>query len=129
VLDCPPQTLHAVLAEAALHRPPCRSGAVLRQQLHHLADVSGMPNVTLQVLPTTAPYLPGMDGSFALFELVPLRGPVAAAHILTDPFVHEGQRAEEYARMFEGLSRAALDPSASAALIAGAAKRPANRKE
>lgn len=129
VLDCPPQTLHAVVAEAVLCRPPSRSNTVMRQQLRHLAEVTDMPNVTVQVLPTTAPYLPGMDGSFAVFELIPPRGPVAAVQTLTEPFVHEGRRGQEYADMFQQLSDAALDPTASADLITEAAERLTNREE
>jgi hypothetical protein len=129
VLDCPPQTLHAVVAEAALCRPPGRSPAVLRRQLHHLAEVTNMSNVTVQVLPTTVPYLPGMDGSFAAFELMPPYGPAAAVHDLTDPVIHEQGRAERYADVFEQLSKAALDEAASADLIAEAAKRSSNREE
>jgi hypothetical protein len=123
VLDGLPQTLQAVVAEAALRRPPGQSDTALRQQLCHLADVTTMPNVTLHVLPTTAPYLPGMDGSFAVFELFPSRGPVAAVQTLTEPFIHEGQRGQEYAEMFKQLSGAAMDPAASAVLITNAAER------
>jgi len=129
VLDCPPQTLHAVMAEAALRRPPGRSPAALRRQLSHLAEVVNTPNVTVQVLPTTVPYLPGIDGSFAAFELVPPYGPAAAVHDLTAPAIHEQRRAEQYADVFEQLSKAALDEAASADLIAEAAKRSANREE
>jgi transcriptional regulator with XRE-family HTH domain len=128
VLDCPPQTLHAVIAEAALRRPP-GPPTVLRRQLRHLAEVTNMPNVTVQVLPTTVPYLPGMDGSFAAFELVPPFERAAAVHDLTDPVIHEQRRAEQYADVFEQLSKSALDETASADLIAEAAKRSANREE
>ncbi|GAA4472950.1 helix-turn-helix domain-containing protein [Phytohabitans houttuyneae] len=129
MLDGPPQMLHTVVAEAALRRPPGRSAAVLRQQLYHLTELTAMPNITVQVLPASVPPLPGVDGSFASFDLGPPYGLVAAVHDLADPVIHELEGAERYAGVFEQLSVAALDEATSAALITEAAKRSSNREE
>ncbi|BCB84450.1 DUF5753 domain-containing protein [Phytohabitans suffuscus] len=125
----PPLTsLRVVVAEAALLRPPGRSSAVVCDQLQHLADAARLPHLTLQVLPTAAPYVPGMDGSFTIYEPVPPQPRVAVVHGLNGIFIHE-ECAELYADVFDQLSQAALDPEASAELIAGAAERSTIREE
>lgn len=124
----PLTTFRVVVAEAALHRPPGSSSAVVCDQLHHLVDALRLPQLMLQVLPTTAPYLPGTDGSFTVFEPVPPHPRVAVVHALTGPLINE-ERVELYADVFEQLSKAALDPAASADLIAKAAERSSNREE
>jgi transcriptional regulator with XRE-family HTH domain len=122
----PPLTsLRIVVAEAALHRPPGSSSAVVCDQLHHLVDAPRLPQLTLQVLPTAAPYLPGMDGSFTVFEPVMPHPHAVVVHALTGPLIHE-EHAELYAEAFEQLSQAALTPETSADLITEAAKRSSN---
>ncbi|MDQ7903076.1 DUF5753 domain-containing protein [Phytohabitans sp. ZYX-F-186] len=130
VLSGSPQaTIRAVVAEAALHRPPGRVAGVLRRQLHLLAERSTWPHISLQVLPASASYLPGMDTSFAVFDLGQPRGSVATVHGLTDPTIHEERCAAQYGQAFEQLSQAALDSAASAAVIAEAAERSPKREE
>jgi len=118
----PLTTLRVVVAEAALHRPPDSSAVVVRDQLHHLVDAPRLSQLTLQVLPTAVPFLPGMDGSFTVLEPVPPHPHAVVLHALTGPLIHE-EHAELYAGAFEQLSQAALTPEASADLIAEAAKR------
>jgi hypothetical protein len=93
-----------------------------------VTNLSNLPNVTVQVLPTSVPYLPGMDGSFVAFELVPPYGQAVAVHDLTDPVIHEQRGAERYADVFEQLSKAALDEAASADVIVEAAEGSDNRE-
>ncbi|HEV7934028.1 MAG TPA: helix-turn-helix transcriptional regulator [Actinomadura sp.] len=45
-----PPHLWAVVDEAALRRP-VGGGEVMREQIHHLVELTGLPNVTLQVVP------------------------------------------------------------------------------
>ena len=60
-----PVALAVVLDEAVLYH---RVGGpqVMRAQLQHLAEVSGRPNVDLQVLPNTAGAHPAVHGEFAI---------------------------------------------------------------
>ena len=58
--DDPPE-YWAVLNEAVIRRNVGGS-TVMRAQLGHLADLSGLPNVTIQVLPFSAGVHPAMDG-------------------------------------------------------------------
>jgi transcriptional regulator with XRE-family HTH domain len=41
---------------------------VRRRQLHHVIDVSDMPNVTVEIVPFTAGLLPGLQGQFLIYE-------------------------------------------------------------
>jgi transcriptional regulator with XRE-family HTH domain len=123
VLDGPPQAeLHAVVAETALARPPSRRSQALHRQLRHLAESARLPHITVQVLPSAAPYSPGAGGSFQVFELVAPCGPVAAVHGLVAPMIHEEQHAYQYIQVFEQLSATALDLETSVALITEAAE-------
>jgi transcriptional regulator with XRE-family HTH domain len=60
-----PVRFWCVIDEAALLRP-VGSHTVMRQQIRHLASMSTMDNVTLQVLPLAVGAHPGMDGSFVV---------------------------------------------------------------
>ena len=55
-------------AERGRAAPPGRRPAVMRDQLAHIADVAGLGNVTVQVLPYTAGAHPAMLGSFTLMQ-------------------------------------------------------------
>lgn len=124
----PLTTLRIVVAEAALHRPPGSSAAIVRDQLHHLVDGPRLPQLTLQVLPTAAPFLRGMDASFSVFAPVLPHPRVAVAHALTGPVFHE-EHAELYLNVFNQLSRVALNETASGDLIADVAKQSSEGKE
>ncbi|GAA0385494.1 helix-turn-helix transcriptional regulator [Streptomyces luteireticuli] len=58
---------HAVLDEAALHRP-YGGVAVMRGQLQHLVDLSEQPNVTLQVMPFQHGGHAGESGAFTVLS-------------------------------------------------------------
>ncbi|MBH1934916.1 helix-turn-helix domain-containing protein [Streptomyces sp. AV19] len=58
---------HAVLDEAALHRP-YGSASVMRGQLQHLVDLSEQPNVTLQVMPFRHGGHAGESGAFTVLR-------------------------------------------------------------
>ncbi|HZN20815.1 MAG TPA: helix-turn-helix transcriptional regulator [Micromonosporaceae bacterium] len=64
--DDPPR-ISVVMDEAVLHRP-VGGPAVMRGQLHHLAEVATQPQVDLCVLPFRAGVHPGVYGSFLLFD-------------------------------------------------------------
>ncbi|KNB52094.1 helix-turn-helix domain-containing protein [Streptomyces caatingaensis] len=58
---------HAVLDEAALHRP-YGDATVMRGQLQHLVDISEQPNVTLQVMPFRHGGHAGESGAFTVLR-------------------------------------------------------------
>ncbi|WDZ88025.1 DUF5753 domain-containing protein [Micromonospora cathayae] len=65
--DAPPQVV-AVIEEAVLRR---RVGdpAVMREQLHHLADVAGEPHVQVRLIPADGPWHTGLAGPFVLARM------------------------------------------------------------
>ncbi|HWR49076.1 MAG TPA: DUF5753 domain-containing protein [Pseudonocardiaceae bacterium] len=57
-----------IFSEAVLHSPVGGS-RVMRSQLENLLELSGQPNITVQVLPFAAGAHPGMEGAFAIVTL------------------------------------------------------------
>ncbi|WP_116209314.1 helix-turn-helix domain-containing protein [Streptomyces olivoreticuli] len=62
-----PLSFWAVIHEAVLHQRFASQPMLMREQLRHLLDVTGLPNVTVQIMPLSMAPNPGMMG---LFEIV-----------------------------------------------------------
>jgi transcriptional regulator with XRE-family HTH domain len=60
-----PLRMWAVIDEAALCRK-VGDNQIMREQLHHLVELSRLPHVTVQVLPFEAGAHPGLSGQFAV---------------------------------------------------------------
>src|SRR5690606_19841248 len=59
---------HAIVDEAALHRP-AGSSVTMRAQLEHLVDLASIrPNITIQIVPFSAGLYPGQSGTFVLMD-------------------------------------------------------------
>ncbi|GAA4736669.1 helix-turn-helix domain-containing protein [Phytohabitans rumicis] len=111
--------VQAVIAEAALRRPVGGAANTLQVQLAKTADGG---SVQARVLPATATYLPGMDGSFTVFELPkPYPNAVACTPHLGGVAIHQERATKWYADVFDRLWRVALPPQDAATLIADAA--------
>ncbi|MFC0530828.1 Scr1 family TA system antitoxin-like transcriptional regulator [Phytohabitans kaempferiae] len=110
--------VRAVIAEAALHRPVGATEDTWRAQLEQLSKGGEHGSVQVRVLPTSASYVPGMDGTFTVFDLAQSFVPAVAcrphAHSVA---VHDGRTTEWYARAFDQLWDAALPAAESARLI------------
>jgi transcriptional regulator with XRE-family HTH domain len=114
----PPVGVRAVVAEAVLRRPVGAPDVVWRAQLEHLAKSSEGGPVQLRVLPTQAGYVPGMDGSFTVFDLPQKQVPaLACSPCLDSVAVHEGRAGRWYAEAFDRLWEAALSATESARLV------------
>lgn len=119
-----PLELWAVIDEAALHR---RVGGpkVMLEQLHYLAEVAALPNVTLQVLPFEKGAHPGVAGAFSLIEfpeatvndVVYVDGP--AGNI----YLEKPLEVRRYTLIFDHLRAAALPPDDSVDLVDDMASR------
>ena len=73
IREAPGFSLNVMLSEATL-RHQVGGPEVMREQLHHLASVSELPNVSLRVIPFGAgPHFGLVAQSFTLFEFPPLR--------------------------------------------------------
>jgi transcriptional regulator with XRE-family HTH domain len=121
--------LRAVLSETIL-RCPVGGPGVMAAQLDHLAEVAGLPNVSLRVVPFSAGLHHGvLSGPFVMLRF-PLNGDgqdSEPATVYADGFTgalyldkpHEVTR---YTDAFENIWSAALDEPASRALIRKAAE-------
>lgn len=112
-----PLRLHVVLDESVLHRQP-GSRDVMREQLSHLYESSGLPHVKIQVLPFSTGARAAAIGSF-----VTLVGPAAELDVVYVDllggglFMEKPKELERYRSAFESLSAQALSPDASGDLI------------
>ncbi|MGV9248531.1 helix-turn-helix domain-containing protein [Streptomyces sp. NPDC003710] len=108
--DAPP--LRALLAEAVL-RTPLRDEAVWRKQLEYLMEVSGRPNITLQVLPqgvglhglvsTDVMFLRLLDGKTVAYTENAHRGEL----------IEENSSVERLQRAYDAMRDLALNPAES----------------
>lgn len=104
--------LNAVLDESVLHRT-IGGPDVSRTQLERVAEVAGLPNVQLQVLPFDAGLVP--VGAFTLVDF-PNAAHAQVAYIEHECGAMTMERPNEvrhYRRVFERLRASALSPSAT----------------
>ena len=118
VLDKTPTVRVASIIDESALRRPVHSAAVMREQLDHLGAVARRPNVELRVLPATVGLHPGLDGSFWLFRMPAPYPEVAYTEHLGGRLFMESPKSKRYARAYDRLLQAALDPRGSAKLIA-----------
>ena len=102
--------LWAVIDEAAIRRIE-GAGAVLKGQLEHLLDVEPRTNITLQLLPFSAGFHPGLYGSFMLMGFPEPNPDVVWVENLTNSVYFEGSEdVERYTEVFDHLRARALGP-------------------
>jgi transcriptional regulator with XRE-family HTH domain len=111
-----PPLVYLVMDEAALHRQ-AGSREVMRAQLAHLAEASGLVNVTVQVIPfTVGPHI-GLQGGFTLAE-APDRAVIVFVDNIADGQVSEtGDTVAQVTQRFDALRAEALPKKASRDLI------------
>ena len=116
----------AVLDEPAVSRP-VGGPVVMREQLHHLIELSTRPNtrLTIQVLPLSVGAHPGMNGPFVILEFQgPKDPPMVYLETATDGlYLEEPSDIERYTLRFNHLVARALGPDESRTMIAGLAER------
>jgi transcriptional regulator with XRE-family HTH domain len=118
-----PLSVWAVLNEAVIRR--LAGGAtVMREQLDHLAGLSALKNVTVQVLPFAAGAHSAMHGSFKIIEFPePVDPDVVYLEVQTGAlYLEKKEEVRRYSVMFDHLRAQALSPEASRALMAQAAR-------
>ena len=111
--------LIVLLDEAVLGRP-FGSADDVREQLDHLIDVSRQRNVSLQVVPFGAGLHAGLQGPFTILQYADDRdrNVVAVESHTGERFLEQPADVLEYLRIFDAISRKALDDHESRALIA-----------
>ncbi|MGI5339270.1 helix-turn-helix domain-containing protein [Streptomyces sp. CA-181903] len=109
---------HAVLDEAALHRP-YGDAEVMRGQLQHLVDLSEQPNVTLQVMPFRHGGHAGESGAFTVlrFPESDLPDVVYLEHLTGALYLDKPDEVAQYERVMGRLRADSLSPSGTRDLM------------
>lgn len=112
-----PPHIWAVVDEAAIHRV-VGGPDVMREQLQHLLELSGTPQVTVQILPFSAGAHAAAVGSFALLRGQSQDLDVVYVDLLGGGlFMEKPKELERYKSAFDYLRAQALDlPSSSEAI-------------
>ncbi|MGW9024141.1 helix-turn-helix domain-containing protein [Streptomyces sp. NPDC055722] len=118
-----PLRLWVVLDEAALRRV-VGSHNVMREQLEHLAEMSQLPHVTVQVLPFGMGAHPGLNGQYAILEFADAADSsvVYLEGVTSDLYLEKAHDVQKYAVMYEHLRAQALNVEQSRQFIADRAK-------
>lgn len=123
-----PPRLHAILDEGVLRRGP-DSPVVLRDQLRHVRTMAARPNITVQVVPFSAGFLPSTVG-FITFGLPDPTRPrvVFAEQALGGRGESKPEALGRFALAFDRLRALALSPADSDGFLARAVEECANRR-
>ncbi|GCE02487.1 helix-turn-helix domain-containing protein [Embleya hyalina] len=119
-----PLKLFQVLDEPVLRRR-VGSAAVTREQLLHIAEMTSLPNVRLQVIPFEAGPHTGMTGAFTVFQFpqsTGMRSIVYKESLIESWVVRRDDEVELYNTAFAELQGIALSPSKSLDMIHRAVK-------
>ncbi|MEU8591743.1 helix-turn-helix transcriptional regulator [Streptomyces sp. NPDC048664] len=118
-----PLRLWVVLDEAALRRV-VGNNLVMREQLEHLAEMSQLPHVTVQVLPFDAGAHPGLNGQYSILEFTDTADSsvVYLEGVTSDLYLEKAPDVQKYAVMYEHLRAQALSVEQSRQFISDVAK-------
>jgi DNA-binding XRE family transcriptional regulator len=113
-----PPRVWSVIDEAALRRP-VGGRAVMRAQLNHLAEVAGVPNVTIQVVPFGRGAHAAASGSFTVlrFGEPELPDVVYIEQLTTALYLEKPEDVDHYMEVMNHLSTQALTPAHSARFL------------
>jgi Domain of unknown function (DUF5753)/Helix-turn-helix domain len=115
--DPPAPRYHLIIDEGALHRSiggPAVMGAALRR----VVEASGLPNVTIQVLPYSAGAHPALDSTFLLLEFAaPVPSVVYVEGLIGQIYLEGPQDIERYQRVFGHLQTISCDARQSIELL------------
>ncbi|GAB2754479.1 helix-turn-helix domain-containing protein [Streptomyces bullii] len=118
-----PLRLWVVLDEASLRRV-VGSRQVMREQLEHLAEMSQLPHVTVQVLPFDMGAHPGVNGQYAILEFSDAADSsvVYIEGVTSDLYLEKAHDVQKYTVMYEHLRAQSLNVDQSRQLIEDVAK-------
>jgi transcriptional regulator with XRE-family HTH domain len=116
--------LIAVLDEAAL-RKPVGGVQAMQAQLHHIAELALLPNITLHVLPAAVGAHAGMDSAFTMLTFPDEEDPDMAyiSHVAGSLHVEKEAEVDRCRLVFERLQTVALTPDESIAFVEQVAQR------
>jgi len=80
-------------------------------QLTHLIEATGLPNVTIQVIPFTVGSHPGLESNFNILELPPPTPSVVFVEgLVGSVYLERAEDLKRYRKVFERLQSMALSP-------------------
>jgi transcriptional regulator with XRE-family HTH domain len=107
----------SILDEAVLHRA-VGGPAVMKAQLERLIEASKQPPITIQVIPYDVGAHPALDSIFTIVEFHEgLPGVVYVEGLVGSIYLERADDLDRYQQVFERLSKLALSPAGSIALI------------
>jgi transcriptional regulator with XRE-family HTH domain len=111
--------LTVILDEAVLHRM-CGGRRVMAEQLAKIAKMSARSNIEVQVLSYEVGAHPAMESNFTILEL-PDQAPdiVFVEGLIGSTYLERPEDLKRYREIFDRLRAMALNPTDSAALVAG----------
>ncbi|GAA4611115.1 hypothetical protein GCM10023108_54240 [Saccharopolyspora hordei] len=113
-----PVSFEAFVAEHVLHMP-IGGAEVMADQLHHMAKMAELPNVTLRVVPSQLQgWHLALEGAFILFEFPKASPIVNLEHYRSSAFLYDEGDVADYAQAVDSLREAAMSPADSQRLIA-----------
>ncbi|HEY8456352.1 MAG TPA: helix-turn-helix transcriptional regulator [Actinopolymorphaceae bacterium] len=118
-----PLQLWVVIAESVLDSGTCPPETMLGQ-LEHLLELAELPNIDLQILPSSKGAHPGLTGAFVILEFPESWEPdVVYIETLTrNTYLSEPNEVHRYSIAYRHLSAMAYDPGETRALLAKRAK-------
>jgi transcriptional regulator with XRE-family HTH domain len=109
-----------VIEESVLRRPVAEPD-VMRRQLRHLVEMASRPNITVQIMPTSAGAHPGLDGAFVILDFAEDPTVVHVERKKGGEFLDKDEDVLAYTGAMRAIRAAALDPSASVELVSAVA--------
>ncbi|AXL90196.1 transcriptional regulator [Streptomyces sp. CB09001] len=121
--DHNPLRLWVVLDEASLRRT-VGSRQVMREQLEHVAEMSQLPHITVQVLPFDVGAHPGINGQYSILEFADTADSsvVYIEGVTSDLYLEKAPDVQKYTVMYEHLRAQALNVEQSRQRIEDVAK-------
>ncbi|CAL9492736.1 helix-turn-helix domain-containing protein [Streptomyces sp. enrichment culture] len=118
-----PLRLWVVLDEASLRRV-VGSRQVMREQLEHVAEMSQLPHITVQVLPFDVGAHPGINGQYSILEFADAADSsvVYIEGVTSDLYLEKAPDVQKYTVMYEHLRAQALNVEQSRQRIEDVAK-------
>ncbi|MEU0473491.1 helix-turn-helix domain-containing protein [Streptomyces olivaceus] len=118
-----PLRLWVVLDEASLRRV-VGGKQVMREQLEHVAEMSQLPHITVQVLPFDVGAHPGINGHYSILEFADAADSsvVYIEGVTSDLYLEKAPDVQKYTVMYEHLRAQALNVEQSRQRIEDVAK-------
>ncbi|WP_019547222.1 helix-turn-helix domain-containing protein [Streptomyces sulphureus] len=118
-----PLRLWAVLDESVLRRE-VGGRQVMAEQLEHLNQLTGLPHVTVQVMPFTMGAHPGVNGQYAILEFPEASDStvIYLEGVTSDLYLEKANDVQSYSVMYEHLRAQALNADQTREFVEKVAK-------